>query len=102
MCNGKNDISNGACCMLYSYSLNIYVEQVVASGSEKKESCLLKELKQREVTVKDCATFWSEGFRSKLCTCKDCMVSGCTLFFCLMLMSRQVLCKDLNHYIEVS
>lgn len=42
-------------------------------GNERKETCVLKELKRREITVKDCATYWPEGFRSKLCTCNDCM-----------------------------
>lgn len=38
----------------------------------EKEQCLLKELQTREVTVKEAATFWPEGFRSKLCHCKTC------------------------------
>ncbi|KAL4239142.1 putative E3 ubiquitin-protein ligase ubr7 [Mactra antiquata] len=34
--------------------------------------CLLVELQKRKYEIKESATFWPEGFRSKLCTCSVC------------------------------
>ncbi|RUS74824.1 hypothetical protein EGW08_017414 [Elysia chlorotica] len=35
--------------------------------------CLLKTLQKRVVHQSDCAVFWSEGWRSKLCRCSECL-----------------------------
>ncbi|XP_053399423.1 putative E3 ubiquitin-protein ligase UBR7 [Mercenaria mercenaria] len=42
------------------------------TGASEKDQCLLKDLQTREVTMKESATFWPEGFRSKLCVCMSC------------------------------
>ncbi|XP_060570562.1 putative E3 ubiquitin-protein ligase UBR7 [Ruditapes philippinarum] len=42
------------------------------TGASDTEQCLLEDLNAREVTVKESATFWPEGFRSKLCVCTAC------------------------------
>ncbi|XP_076443083.1 putative E3 ubiquitin-protein ligase UBR7 [Babylonia areolata] len=36
-------------------------------------SCLLQDLRKRQFTVKDCGTFWLEGWREKLCACDACV-----------------------------
>lgn len=42
---------------------------------------MLKEFSKREVTHKDTAAFFSDGWRRKLCTCTDCVVHFFFLFF---------------------
>lgn len=39
---------------------------------DKDGKCLYEDLKKREITRLDGATYWSEGFRSKLCVCDAC------------------------------
>lgn len=39
----------------------------------QSQGCLLEELKSRNVSHKDGASFWKDGFRSKLCVCNKCM-----------------------------
>ncbi|XP_036171981.1 putative E3 ubiquitin-protein ligase UBR7 isoform X3 [Myotis myotis] len=42
-------------------------------NTESQTGCKLQELKAKHFIKKDTATFWPLNWRSKLCTCKDCM-----------------------------
>ncbi|OWF55413.1 putative E3 ubiquitin-protein ligase UBR7 [Mizuhopecten yessoensis] len=44
-----------------------------STQQEAANSCLLKQLLNRDVLDRDCATFWKAGWRSKLCVCPNCM-----------------------------
>nr|XP_004649379.1 putative E3 ubiquitin-protein ligase UBR7 [Jaculus jaculus] len=41
--------------------------------TESQSSCRLQELKTKPFLKKDTATYWPLNWRSKLCTCQDCM-----------------------------
>lgn len=43
------------------------------TADSKHEPCLLRDLQKREVTVMNHATFWSDGWRPKLCRCSQCL-----------------------------
>lgn len=45
-------------------------------NSESQSGCRLQELNAKRFVKKDTATYWPVNWRSKLCTCKDCMVSS--------------------------
>ncbi|XP_042300088.1 putative E3 ubiquitin-protein ligase UBR7 [Sceloporus undulatus] len=56
-------------------------EPSTSSGSEcsktiknEASTCTLQELQARQYLKKNTATFWPHNWRSKLCTCKECMV----------------------------
>ncbi|KAL0601539.1 putative E3 ubiquitin-protein ligase UBR7 [Plecturocebus cupreus] len=42
-------------------------------NAESKSGCRLQELKAKQFIKKDTATYWPLNWRSKLCTCQDCM-----------------------------
>ncbi|MEJ1269645.1 ubiquitin protein ligase E3 component n-recognin 7 (putative) [Cricetulus griseus] len=42
--------------------------------TELKSACRLQELQAKQFVKKDAATYWPLNWRSKLCTCQDCMV----------------------------
>nr|XP_024086929.1 putative E3 ubiquitin-protein ligase UBR7 isoform X1 [Pongo abelii] len=42
-------------------------------NAESKSGCKLQELKAKQFIKKDTATYWPLNWRSKLCTCQDCM-----------------------------
>ncbi|XP_043373806.1 putative E3 ubiquitin-protein ligase UBR7 isoform X3 [Dermochelys coriacea] len=58
-----------------------YNEPSTSSGSKCPETvtksdepvCKLRELQTKQSLKKDAATFWPSNWRSKLCTCKDCL-----------------------------
>ncbi|XP_073205611.1 putative E3 ubiquitin-protein ligase UBR7 isoform X2 [Lepidochelys kempii] len=58
-----------------------YNEPSTSSGSKCPETvtkndkpvCKLQELQTKQSLKKDAATFWPSNWRSKLCTCKDCL-----------------------------
>lgn len=41
--------------------------------TEPQSSCRLQELQAKQFVKKDAATYWPLNWRSKLCTCQDCM-----------------------------
>ncbi|KAB1276854.1 putative E3 ubiquitin-protein ligase UBR7 [Camelus dromedarius] len=44
-------------------------------STESQSGCKLQELKAKQFIKKDTATYWPVNWRSKLCTCEDCMLS---------------------------
>ena len=68
-----------------------------------QEPCLLRDLQKREVTAKQGAAFWQEGWREKLCKCSQCRVCmlplslsfSLTLTLCLSLTLSVFLCLSL-------
>uniref|UniRef100_F1SD54 Ubiquitin protein ligase E3 component n-recognin 7 n=1 Tax=Sus scrofa TaxID=9823 RepID=F1SD54_PIG len=42
-------------------------------NTESQSGCKLQEFKAKQFIKKDTATYWPVNWRSKLCTCKDCM-----------------------------
>ncbi|EHB03635.1 Putative E3 ubiquitin-protein ligase UBR7 [Heterocephalus glaber] len=42
-------------------------------NTESQSGCKLQELKAKQFVKKDTATYWPLNWRSKLCTCQDCM-----------------------------
>ena len=57
-------------------------------NAESKSGCKLQELKAKQLIKKDTATYWPLNWRSKLCTCQDCMVKYLIVFsvsmFCVL------------------
>ncbi|GFO41329.1 ubiquitin protein ligase e3 component n-recognin 7 (putative) [Plakobranchus ocellatus] len=58
---------------LKDISMKKYEDEEGDELKTKGSECLLKSLQNRTVDQPDCATFWSEGWRSKLCRCTECM-----------------------------
>ncbi|XP_061172829.1 putative E3 ubiquitin-protein ligase UBR7 [Saccostrea echinata] len=48
--------------------------QGTSESTQNDIYCLLKDIQKRDVTFKDCGTFWQDGWRKKLCKCADCLV----------------------------
>ncbi|XP_062620131.1 putative E3 ubiquitin-protein ligase UBR7 [Saccostrea cucullata] len=48
-------------------------DQGTSKSTQNDSHCLLKDIQTRDVTFKDCGTFWQDGWRKKLCKCADCV-----------------------------
>ncbi|KFQ65242.1 Putative E3 ubiquitin-protein ligase UBR7, partial [Phaethon lepturus] len=60
---------------IYDYCSKFLQKWPVEAAKSTSESsfCKLKELQSKEFLKKDTATFWPSNWRSKLCTCEDCL-----------------------------
>uniref|UniRef100_G3RRK7 Putative E3 ubiquitin-protein ligase UBR7 n=1 Tax=Gorilla gorilla gorilla TaxID=9595 RepID=G3RRK7_GORGO len=62
------------CSFLWAYAAQLAtVFKNESLNAESKSGCKLQELKAKQFIKKDTATYWPLNWRSKLCTCQDCM-----------------------------